>query len=154
MADTKTRSRTESGDGSQTWTDDEKDAMKARAKELKAEKKRGAKNVDGEADLLAKIADMSQPDRGLAERVHAIVKAAVPELESKTWYGMPAYAKDGKIVCFFQPAAKFKARYATFGFSEDAQLDEGDMWPTSFGINELTPAVEKKLTELVKKAVG
>lgn len=157
MTETKKRSRTDAADGTtQTWTDEEKDAMKERARELKAEKRRGAssKKVDGEQDLLAKIADMPEPDRAMAERVHAVVKAGVPELEAKTWYGMPAYAKNGKIVCFFQPASKFKARYSTFGFSEEAQLDEGDLWPTSFGLARLTPAVEKKLVELVKKAVG
>ena len=156
MTDTKKRSRTEASDGTQTWTDEEKEAMKERARELKAESRRksSAKKLDGEQDLLAKIADMPESDRVMAERIHAVIKAGVPDLESKTWYGMPAYAKDGKIVCFFQSAAKFKARYATFGFSEEAQLDEGDMWPTSFGVAKLTPAVEKKLIELVKKAVG
>lgn len=155
MTETQKRSRTEAADGTtQTWTDEERDAMKERARELKVEKRRGAKNVDGQQDLLSKIADLPEPDRAMAERVHAVIKAGVPELEPRTWYGMPAYAKDGKIVCFFQSAAKFKARYATFGFSEEAQLDDGDMWPTSFGLARLTPAVEKKLVELVKKAVG
>ena len=140
--------------GAKGFTAEERAAMKERAKELKAEKRRGAKDLDGEQDLLAKIAGMPEPDRAMAERVHAVIKAGVPGLESKTWYGMPAYAKDGKIVCFFQPASKFKARYSTFGFSEEARLDEGDMWPTSFGLNKLTPAVEKKLVELVKKAVS
>lgn len=156
MTDTTKRSRTEASDGTQTWTDEERDAMKERAKELKAESRRGAKTkkLDGEQDLLAKIADMPESDRVMAERIHAVIRAGVPDLESKTWYGMPAYAKNGKIVCFFQSAAKFRARYATFGFSEEAQLDDGDMWPTSFGVAKLTPAVEKKLIELVKKAVG
>jgi len=157
MTDTKKRSRTEAADdGSQTWTDEERDAMKERAKELKAETRRrsSGKKLDGEQDLLAKIAEMPDSDRDMAQRIHTAIKASVPELESRTWYGMPAYAKDGKVVCFFQSAAKFKARYATFGFSEEAKLDDGDLWPTSFGLAKLTPAVEKKLIELVKKAVS
>jgi len=159
MADTKKRSRTEAADGTaQSWTDEERDAMKERARELKAESRRSSsstsKKVDGEQDLLAKIAGMPEPDRAMAERIHAVITTGAPELEPKTWYGMPAYAKDGKVVCFFQPASKFKARYSTFGFSEEAQLDDGDLWPTSFGLAKLTPAVEKKLVELVKKAVG
>lgn len=157
MTEAKKRSRTEAADGTtQTWTDEEKDAMKERARELKAESRRSAssKKVDGEQNLLSKIADMPEPDRAMAERFHAVITAGVPELEPRTWYGMPAYAKDSKIVCFFQPASKFKARYSTFGFSEEAQLDDGDMWPTSFGVARLTPAVEKRLVELVKKAVG
>jgi uncharacterized protein YdhG (YjbR/CyaY superfamily) len=139
------------------FTDEEKAAMQERAKELKAEKKRGsrAKKADGESDLLAKIAEMSEPDRSMAERVHAIVKASAPDLSPKTWYGMPAYAnKDGKVVCFFQSAAKFKARYATLGFNDSAHLDDGDMWPTAFALQELTPAVEERIGALVKKAVA
>lgn len=130
---------------------EERAAMKERAKELKAE----AARADGESALLAKIAEMSEPDHSMAERIHAIVKAAAPGLLPKTWYGMPAYAdKDGKIVCFFQAAEKFGARYATFGFNDSARLDEGAMWPTSFAVKELTPADEARLSDLVKKAVG
>jgi uncharacterized protein YdhG (YjbR/CyaY superfamily) len=135
------------------FTEEERAAMKERAQELKAASRRGGK-VDGENELLAKIAEMTQTDRTMAERVHAIVKASAPELESKTWYGMPAYAKDGKVICFFQSAQKFKARYATFGFSDDAHLDEGTMWPTSFALKELTPEVEEQIAALVKKGVG
>jgi uncharacterized protein YdhG (YjbR/CyaY superfamily) len=110
--------------------------------------------VDGESDVLAKIAEMAKPDRVMAERIHAIVKAEAPTLTPKTWYGMPAYAKDGKVVCFFQSGAKFKSRYATFGFQQDANLDDGDFWPTSFAVNRLTAAVEDKIGKLVKKAAG
>jgi uncharacterized protein YdhG (YjbR/CyaY superfamily) len=109
--------------------------------------------VDGE-NLLAKIAEMPKPDRVMAERIHAIVKAKAPTLSPKTWYGMPAYAKDGKVICFFQSGAKFKSRYATFGFQQDANLDDGDFWPTSFAVNRLTPAIEEKIGRLVKKAAG
>ena len=128
---------------------------KAAMREYAAEKKKakGGK-VDGEAELLGKIAEMTEPDKGLATRVHAIVKAAAPQLESKTWYGMPAYALDGKTICFFQNASKFKARYATLGFSDTAKLDDGNMWPSSFAIKSLSAADEKRITELVKKAVG
>jgi uncharacterized protein YdhG (YjbR/CyaY superfamily) len=108
--------------------------------------------VDGESDVLAKIAEMAKPDRVMAERIHAIVKAKAPTLSPKTWYGMPAYAKDGKVICFFQSGAKFKSRYATFGFQQDANLDDGDFWPTSFAVNRLTPAIEEKIGKLVKKA--
>jgi uncharacterized protein YdhG (YjbR/CyaY superfamily) len=110
--------------------------------------------VDGESDVLAKIAEMPKPDRVMAERIHAIVKAKAPTLSPKTWYGMPAYAKDGKVICFFQSGAKFKARYATFGFQPDANLDDGDFWATSFALNKLTPAIEEKIGKLVKKAAG
>jgi len=110
--------------------------------------------VDGESDVLAKIAEMAKPDRVMAERIHAIVKAKAPTLSPKTWYGMPAYAKDGKVICFFQSGAKFKSRYATFGFQQDANLDDGDFWPTSFAVNRLTPAIEGKIGKLVKKAAG
>jgi len=123
--------------------------MKERARELKAE----ATRADGEKALLAKIAEMEGSDRAMAERLHAIITAAAPALSPKTWYGMPAYARDGKIICFFQSAAKFDARYATFGFSDDAMLDQGAMWPTSWALTELTPAGEKEITALVKKAV-
>ena len=134
------------------FTAEERDTMKERAKELKASG-RGAK-VDTEAEVLEKIAEMPQPDRSLAERVHAIVKATAPELTPKLWYGMPSYYKDGKNVCFFQPAAKFKSRYPTFGFNDVANLDDGNMWPTSFALTKLTATEEKKLAALVKKAVS
>jgi len=124
--------------------------MKERARELKAE----ARREDGEKAVLAKIAEMPKPDRVMAERIHAIVKASAPSLSPKTWYGMPAYAKDGKVVCYFQSAHKFKSRYATFGFNDTANLDKGAMWPTSFALKELTAADEKKIGALVKKAVG
>jgi len=127
--------------------------MKARAQELKAEARRGKDRADGELDLLAKIAEMPKSDRVLAERFHAIVTANAPDLSPKTWYGMPAYARDGRIVCFFKSADKFKSRYATFGFEETANLDEGTMWPTSFALTELGAAEEKKIAALVKKAV-
>jgi uncharacterized protein YdhG (YjbR/CyaY superfamily) len=110
--------------------------------------------VDGESDVLAKIAEMASADRVLAERIHAIIKAKAPTLSPKTWYSMPAYAKDGKVICFFQSGAKFKSRYATFGFQQDANLDDGDFWPTSFAVNRLTPAIEDKIGKLVKKAAG
>ena len=140
---------------STTFSDDEKAAMKERAKEQKAEARRGAAKADGEKDVLAKIAEMPESDRAMAERIHALVKATAPDLSPKTWYGMPAYANhDGKIVCFFQAADKFKYRYATFGFNEDANLDEGSMWPTAFALTKLTAADEKKICDLVKKAVA
>jgi uncharacterized protein YdhG (YjbR/CyaY superfamily) len=132
---------------SKGFTAEERAAMKERVRELKAGK------TDGEGDVLAKIAEMPKPDRVMAERIHAIVKASAPELAPRTWYGMPAYSKDGKVVCFFQSAAKFKARYATIGFNDKANLDQGNMWPTSFALKELTAAEEKKLGALVKKAV-
>ena len=137
------------------WTDEERAAMKERAQEMKAEKRRGTRagKADGESDVLAKIAEMPKPDRVMAERLHALVKATAPALSPKTWYGMPAYAKDGKVVCFFQSADKFKARYATFGFNDTANLDDGAMWPTSFALKELTPKEEAKIGALVKKAV-
>jgi uncharacterized protein YdhG (YjbR/CyaY superfamily) len=133
-----------------TFTAEERAAMRERVKELKADQSRAA----GEADLLAKIAEMPEPDRAMAKRVHAIVTATAPDLAPKTWYGMPAYAKEGKVVCFFTPASKFKARYATFGFNEDAKLDEGNMWPTSFALTKLTATDEAKIAALVKKAVS
>jgi uncharacterized protein YdhG (YjbR/CyaY superfamily) len=142
------------GKTGEEWTDEERSAMKERAQELKASR-RGprAGKADGESDVLARIAEMPGADRALAERLHAIVKATAPALSPKTWYGMPAYAKDGKVVCFFQSADKFKSRYATFGFSDEANLDQGAMWPTSFALKELTAAEEAKITALVKKAV-
>jgi uncharacterized protein YdhG (YjbR/CyaY superfamily) len=132
------------------FTADEKAAMRERARELKS----ASSKADGERDVLAKIAEMPAPDRAMAERLHAIVKASAPDLAPKTWYGMPAYAKDGKVVCFFKAASKFDSRYATFGFEEDARLDDGAMWPTSFALKELTPADEARIAELVKKAVS
>ena len=136
------------------FSDDEREAMKARAKEQKDEARRGKDEAAGEADVLAKIADMPASDRDMAERIHAIVKANAPSLAPKLWYGMPAYAKNGKLVCFFKAADKFKSRYATFGFEEDANLDEGSMWATSWALTKLTDADEKKIAALVKKAVS
>jgi len=138
------------------FTDEERAAMKERAEELKAEERRGsrAKNADGEGDVLAKIAEMPESDRAMAERIHAIVKASAPALSPRTWYGMPAYAKDGNVVCFFQSAHKFKARYATLGFSDKANLDEGTMWPVAFALKKLTAADEVRIAALVKKAVS
>jgi uncharacterized protein YdhG (YjbR/CyaY superfamily) len=138
------------------FTAEERAAMKERAQELKAEARRGrgGGKADGEADLLAKIAEMQGPDRDMAERLHAIITASAPSLSPKTWYGMPAYAKDGKVVCFFQSAEKFKARYATFGFNDAANLDDGDMWPTSFALKALTAAEESRIAALVKQAVS
>jgi uncharacterized protein YdhG (YjbR/CyaY superfamily) len=140
---------------SEGFTDEERAAMKERAKELKAEERANKKKAAGESDLLAKIAEMEGPDRAMAERLHEIVKASAPSLSPKTWYGMPAYAnKDGKVVCFFQSAEKFDSRYATLGFSDEANLDEGAMWPTSFALKELTAAEEAKIGALVKRAVS
>jgi uncharacterized protein YdhG (YjbR/CyaY superfamily) len=135
---------------SKGFTAEERAAMKERAQELKAE----ARRADGESALLAKIAEMPEPDRTLGKRLHAIITASAPALLPKTWYGMPAYARDGKVVCFFQSADKFKSRYATLGFSDEANLDEGAMWPTSFALKELTAAEEAKIGALVKKAVS
>ena len=151
MAETKkTAKRTEA---TEIWTDEEKAAMQEHAKEMKASR---GKKADGEADLLAKIAAMPPEDRKLAERIHALVKATAPELTSRTWYGMPAYNnKDGKLVCFFQAAAKFKARYATFGFEEHAKIDDGSMWPTSWAITtDFSAADEARLKELIRRAVS
>ena len=139
---------------SEGFTGDEKAAMRERAKELRAEARRGKDRAAGESDLLEKIAEMPKGDRDMATRLHAIVTKTAPNLMPKTWYGMPAYARDGKIVCFFQSAAKFGARYATFGFNDTAKLDDGTMWPTSFALKKLTAADEKKIAALVKKAVG
>jgi uncharacterized protein YdhG (YjbR/CyaY superfamily) len=135
---------------SKGFTDEERAAMKERAQELKAE----ARKADGESALLAKVAEMPEPDRAMANRLHAIIKASAPALSPKTWYGMPAYAREGKVVCFFQSAHKFKSRYATVGFSDEANLDEGAMWPTSFALKELTPTAEAEIVALVKKAVS
>lgn len=135
------------------FTAEEREAMKERARELKAEAGRGGK-ADAEGEVLAKIAEMKGSDRTMATRIHAIVKNAAPQLAPKTWYGMPAYARNGKVVCFFQSAQKFKSRYATFGFSDEAKLDDGAMWPTSYALMELNADVEKRIAELVKKAAG
>jgi uncharacterized protein YdhG (YjbR/CyaY superfamily) len=147
------RSRTAIDDASGTLTDEERAAVKERAKELKAAARRGS-DADAERDVLDKIAEMPEPDRSMAERIHAIVKASGPGLVPRTYYGMPAFAKDGKVLCFFQPAAKFKSRYASFGFNDDAKLDEGSMWPVAWALTELTEADEKKIAALVRKAVG
>jgi uncharacterized protein YdhG (YjbR/CyaY superfamily) len=139
---------------SKGFTEAERAAMKERAQELKAGARASKERADGESDVLAKIAAMQEPDRAMAERLHAIVKASAPGLSPRTWYGMPAYAKEGKVVCFFQSAQKFKTRYATFGFSDKANLDEGALWPTAFALKELTAAAEAKIGALVKKAVS
>ena len=141
MPDTKKR---------ETWTAEEKAAMREAAKE----RKRASGKIDGEKDVMEKIAEMSDSDRAMAERIHAIVKEAAPELEPRTWYGMPAYAKDGKVVCFFTAAGKFKERYASFGFQPAANLDEGSMWPTSWALTKITTADEKQIAELIKQAVS
>ena len=150
------RSTTAIDKASEGFTVEERAAMKARAQELKAEARRGprADNADGEKAVLAKIAEMPAPDRAMGERLHALIKASAPDLSPRTWYGMPAYAKDGKVVCFFQSAHKFNARYATFGFNDTANLDEGAMWPTSFALTELTAADEARIGVLVQKAVS
>jgi uncharacterized protein YdhG (YjbR/CyaY superfamily) len=136
------------------FTAEEQTAMKERAKELKAEERASKNRTAGESDLLAKIAEMQEPDRSMATRIHEIVSKVAPDLWPKTWYGMPAYAKDGKVICFFQAASKFNVRYATLGFQPDAHLDEGNMWPASFALIELTPAEEATIAALVKKAVS
>jgi uncharacterized protein YdhG (YjbR/CyaY superfamily) len=146
---TQRSARRTTGKASKGFTADERAAMRERAKELKA----AAGKADAESDVLAKIAEMPKADRVMAERLHALVKATAPSLSPRTWYGMPAYAKDGKVVCFFQSAQKFKSRYATFGFSDNANLDDGAMWPTSFALRELTAAQEAKIRALLKKAV-
>jgi uncharacterized protein YdhG (YjbR/CyaY superfamily) len=152
---TSTKRRTANDETSKRFTDEERAAIKERAKELKASARRGADKADGERDVLAKIAEMPEPDRALATRIHEIVAASAPALSPKTWYGMPAYANnDGKIVCFFTAAAKFKERYATFGFNAEAHLDEGTMWPTSWALTRLTADDEKRIAALLKKAVG
>ncbi|MET1010394.1 MAG: hypothetical protein ABWY96_10130 [Gaiellaceae bacterium] len=148
------KSTTATGNKSKGFTAEERTAMKERAKELKAEERASKNRAEGERDMLAKIAEMPGPDRAMAKRLHAIIKANAPALWPKTWYGMPAYAKDGKVVCFFQSADKFKARYATFGFSDTANLDEGAMWATSFALKKLTATEEAKIGALVKKAVS
>ena len=146
------KKETKKSDG---FTAEEKAAMKERAKELKAEARANKKKEEGEKDLLEKVAEMPEPDRGMAKRIHELVTESAPELMPKTWYGMPAYANaDGKVICFFQAASKFNVRYATFGFQHDANLDEGNMWAASFALIKLTSAEEKKIVALVKKAVS
>jgi uncharacterized protein YdhG (YjbR/CyaY superfamily) len=150
------RSTTAKNKSYEGFTDEERGAMKERAQELKTAARRGprAGQADGESAVLEKIAEMPEPDRALGERLHAVIKASAPALSPRTWYGMPAYAKDGKVVCFFQSAQKFKTRYATLGFSDKANLDEGTMWPTSFALTELTANDEARISALVKKAVS
>jgi uncharacterized protein YdhG (YjbR/CyaY superfamily) len=148
------KSTTASGKKSKGFTDEERAAVRARAKELKAEERANKNRAAGESAALAAIAAMQGSDRAMAERLHTIVTAGAPDLWPKTWYGMPAYAKDGKVVCFFKSARKFKERYATFGFNDTANLDEGAMWPVVFALKELTPAEEAKIAALVKKAVS
>jgi hypothetical protein len=150
MTDTQksAKSTTATDKSSEEWTDEERAAMKERSRELKTGK------ADGESAVLAKIAEMPEADRAMGERLHAIIKANAPDLTPRTWYGQPAYAKDGKVVCFFQPADKFNSRYATFGFNDVANLDEGTMWPTAFALTELTAADEARIAALVKKAVS
>ncbi len=156
MNDTQKPASSTTGRASRGFTDEERAAMKEHAQELKAAARRSprAAKADGESDVLAKIAEMPEPDRVMAERLHAIIKASVPALAPRTWYGMPAYAKDGNVVCFFQSAQKFKTRYATLGFSDKANLDEGTMWPTYFALTELTAAGEARIAALVKKAAS
>jgi len=148
------KAATASGKTSKGFTAEERAAMKARAQELKAERRADRNKADGENDVLAKIAAMKEPDRKMAERLHAIIKASAPRLSPKTWYGMPAYAKDDKVVCYFQSGQKFKTRYATFGFSDTANLDDGAMWPVAFALKELTAAEEARITALVKNATS
>ena len=142
-----------SGKGTKGFTAEERAAMKARAQELKAEARANKDKAQGESDVLAAIAKMSEPDRTMAKRLHAIIKASAPVLSPKTWYGMPAYAKDGKVVCFFRDAQKFKERYAMFGFNDPANLDQGSMWPVAFALEKLSATEERKISALVKKAV-
>jgi uncharacterized protein YdhG (YjbR/CyaY superfamily) len=152
---TKTSAKKATGRTSKGFTAEERAAMRERAKELKAEARASKTREAGERDVLAKIAEMQGSDRGMAERIHEIVKATAPDLMPKTWYGMPAYAtKDGKVACYFTPASKFKERYATFGFNDAANLDDGTMWPTSFALTKLTAADAKRIAALVKKAVS
>ena len=148
------KSTTATGKKSKGFTDEEKAAMKNRAQELKAEARANKDKAEGESAVLAAIAAMKEPDRAMAKRLHAIIKASAPALSPKTWYGMPAYAKDGKVVCFFQSAQKFKTRYATLGFNDEANLDEGALWPVAFALTALTAADEARIGALVRKAVS
>lgn len=145
--------KSKAGEPPEGFSDEERAAMQERAKELKAAKRRSSK-ADGEADVLTQIAAMAEDDRAIAERLHALMKEIAPELSSKTWYGMPAYARDGKVICFFQAASKFKTRFATLGFSEHAKLDDGTMWPTAFAITRLSDQEAKQITALVQRALG
>src|SRR5215213_6170093 len=154
MAQKSAKSTTAVPETAKGFTAEERAAMKERARELKAEARASKDKAVGEADVLAKIAEMEGSDRAMAKRLHAIVKASAPDLSPRTWYGMPAYAKDRKVVCFFQSATKFKSRYATLGFNDAAHLDEGAMWPTSFALKKLTAAEEARIAALVKKAVS
>lgn len=155
MSQTEKSGTKQSAKSTKGFDDVERTAMKERARELKAEEKASKNRAEGESDLLAKIADLTEPDRSMAQRLHEIITASAPVLSPKTWYGMPAYAnKEGKIVCFFQPAQKFSTRYATLGFNDSAQLDDGSMWPAAYALMELTPAEEARIAELIKKAVG
>jgi len=148
MANTKTAAK--------VWTDEEREAMRESARERKTASRRSPEDerAEGERDVLAKIAEMQDPDRSMAERIHKLVSATAPALVPRTYYGMPAYAKDGKVICFFQAASKFKVRYATFGFQPDAMIDDGEIWPVAFAVSKLTPAGEAKIATLVKKAAG
>jgi uncharacterized protein YdhG (YjbR/CyaY superfamily) len=154
MAQQSAKGSTAINETSEGFTAEERAAMKERARELKAEARAQKDKAAGESDLLAKIAEMPEPDRAMAERLHAVIKEAAPSLSPKTWYGMPAYARDGKVVCFFTPASKFNSRYATFGFNDIANLDDGAMWPTSFALTKLTTAEEERIAALVKQAVS
>src|SRR5437016_14335326 len=149
MKETQKSGKTTSGKATKVFTAEERAAIMERAREVKA----AAGKADGERDALASIAAMREPDRAMAKRLHSIIKASAPTLSPKTWYGMPAYAKDGKVVCFFQPAQKFKTRYATLGFSDAANLDEGALWPGAFALKQLTPTEEARISALVKRAV-
>jgi len=151
MTDKKKPARSTGTRGSKLLSDEEQAAMK---ETLKERRRALSGEADGESDVLTKIAEMQEPDRGLAKRLHAVIKASAPNLSPKTWYGMPAYAKDGRVVCFFQSGQKFKSRYATVGFQDAANLDDGDFWPTSFALKKLTPAVEEKIGKLVKRAAS
>ncbi len=156
MPETKTSKYEKSRTTDKVWTDEERAAMQASAKERKAAAKLSPdeERAAGEAEIQAKIADMPEPDKAMAKRIHELVTAAAPDYMPRTYYGMPAYAKDGKTLCFFKPKSKFKVRYATFGFQPDAKIDDGDIWPVEFAVTKLTPAVEKQIAELVKKAGG
>ena len=156
MKNTPKSAKSTTGTASEGFTDEERAAMRERAREVKAAARRGpgAGKADGESDVLAKIAEMPESDRAMAERLHAIIKASTPDLLPRTWYGMPAYAKDGSVVCFFQSGQKFKTRYATLGFSDKASLDDGAMWPTAFALTKLTRAEEARIAAMVKKAVS
>ncbi len=148
------KKRTPKSTSNKGFTAEERAAMKERAKELKAEERANKSRVDGERDLLEKIAEMPEPERSMAKRLHEIITTHAPDLMPKTWYGMPAYARDGKVVCFFQSATKFDTRYATLGFNDSAALDDGELWPVSYAVRELTPEVEARIAEIVKKAVS